>query len=57
MVTTSKEPRGKKYRKFGRKARPGRHHQGQVCPTRPHHCRNLLDSRKWDKGLNCYLAI
>ena len=55
MATTNKEQvRGKKFRKYGRKARPSKHHLGQPCGLK--NCRKLLDSRRWSKELNCYLA-
>ena len=55
MATTNKEQvRGKKFRKIGRKARPAKHHLGQMCGQR--HCRELLDSRKWNAKLDCYTS-
>jgi len=46
--------RGKKYRKFGRKSRSLKHHQGASCGLK--NCRKLLDSRVWNDDLACYLA-
>jgi hypothetical protein len=55
VATTNKEQvRGKKYRKFGRKSRPAKHHAGQQCGLR--NCRKLLESRRYSTELHCYLA-